>query len=221
MYGEFNINTFTKFVTEAHDLILKDKVVDWVNTYGYDQLIVSKDNEKDIPRCKPALDFVDRFKNQEIRRWMNKDTKWALVNNFTSPKIAILTLTQNQEDGAVHNFDYFRIPESTYLNKKIKLSPSDVKQLTKLLKDSSKEAYTIKNILNNIRIEHIMKDFKSTLATMGYGLVLNVFALRRIIRQYNVSVLFINSAFNCSFRYFSSYIHMLDTLHNMIKKSSY
>ena len=221
MYGEFNINTFSKFITSAHDLIIKDKVVDWVNTYGYDQLIVAKDNEKDIPRHKASIDFIDRFKNPEIRKWMHKDTKWALVNNFTSPKVSILTLKQNTEDGAWHDFDVFKIPESSYLDKKIKLSPSDVKQLAKLLKDASKEAYTIKNILNNIRIEHIMKDFKSTLATMGYGLVLNVFALRRIMRQYNVSILFLDGAFNCSFRYFSSYIHMLDTLHNMIKKSSY
>lgn len=221
MYGEFSISNFSKFITTSHELILKDKIVDWVNTFGYDQLVVSKDNEKDIPRHKPSIDFIDRFKNSEIRRWMSKDTKWAMVNNFTSPKISILTLKQNTEDGASHDFDIFKIPESTYLGKKIKLSPSDVKQLAKLLKEASKEAYTIKNILNNIRIEHVMKDFKSTLATMGYGAVLNIFALRRIIRQYNVSMLFLDGAFNCSFRYFSSYIHMLDTLHNMIKKSSY
>ena len=221
MYGEFSISNFSKFITTSHELILKDKIVDWVNTFGYDQLVVSKDNEKDIPRHKPSIDFIDRFKNPEIRRWMSKDTKWAMVNNFTSPKISILTLKQNTEDGASHDFDIFKIPESTYLGKKIKLSPSDVKQLAKLLKEASKEAYTIKNILNNIRIEHVMKDFKSTLATMGYGAVLNIFALRRIIRQYNVSMLFLDGAFNCSFRYFSSYIHMLDTLHNMIKKSSY
>lgn len=221
MYGEFTISNFSKFITTSHELILKDKIVDWVNTFGYDQLVVSKDNEKDIPRHKPSIDFIDRFKNPEIRRWMSKDTKWAMVNNFTSPKISILTLKQNTEDGASHDFDIFRIPESTYLGKKIKLSPSDVKQLAKLLKEASKEAYTIKNILNNIRIEHVMKDFKSTLATMGYGAVLNIFAIRRIIRQYNVSMLFLDGAFNCSFRYFSSYIHMLDTLHNMIKKSSY
>ena len=221
MYGEFSVSNFSKFITTSHELILKDKIVDWVNTFGYDQLVVSKDNEKDIPRHKPSIDFIDRFKNPEIRRWMSKDTKWAMVNNFTSPKISILTLKQNTEDGASHDFDIFKIPESTYLGKKIKLSPSDVKQLAKLLKEASKEAYTIKNILNNIRIEHVMKDFKSTLATMGYGAVLNIFALRRIIRQYNVSMLFLDGAFNCSFRYFSSYIHMLDTLHNMIKKSSY
>ena len=221
MYGEFSISNFSKFITTSHELILKDKIVDWVNTFGYDQLVVSKDNEKDIPRHKPSIDFIDRFKNPEIRRWMSKDTKWAMVNNFTSPKISILTLKQNTEDGASHDFDIFKIPESTYLGKKIKLSPSDVKQLAKLLKEASKEAYTIKNILNNIRIEHVMKNFKSTLATMGYGAVLNIFAIRRIIRQYNVSMLFLDGAFNCSFRYFSSYIHMLDTLHNMIKKSSY
>lgn len=221
MYGEFNIGTFSKFITSTYELVTKDKVVDWVNTFGYDQLVVSKDNEKDIPRHKPSVDFIDRFKNPEIRRWMHKDTKWAMVNNFTSPKISILTLKQNTEDGASHDYDVFKIPESTYIGKKIKLSPSDVKQLAKLLKDASKEAYTIKNILNNIRIEHLMKDFKSTLATMGYTMVLNVFALRRIMRQYNASLLFLDGAFNCSFRYFSSYIHMLDTLHSMIKKSSY
>lgn len=221
MYGEFSIGNFTKFINEAHDLILKDKIVDWVNTYGYDQLVVAKDNEKDIPRHKPSIDFIDRFKNPEIRRWMHKDTKWAMVNNFTSPKISILTLKQNTEDGAWHDFDVFKIPESTYIGKKIKLSPTDVKQIAKLLKEASKEAYTIKNILNNIRIEHVMKDFKSTLATLGYGVVFNVFALRRLIRQYNVSLLFLDGAFNCSFRYFSSYTHMLDTLHTIIKKSSY
>lgn len=99
MYGNFNTSTFSKFIHDYVELITKHKIYDWIDKDYLANLLVAKDNETPIPIAKPSLDFLDKLKSNEIRKWLRKDLKWAMVDKCTSSKFSILSVTQNSEDG--------------------------------------------------------------------------------------------------------------------------
>ena len=219
MYKDFNVSNFEKFINIPSELI-DGGIVDFVIKHGYDNIIVSNDNAKDIPIDPVSTKVIDRIHVKSVREWLSKDTKFAMLDRLAGPKIGIISFYQDRKETDARQ-DRFTIPESTYVNSEVTINSKE--DLIKLIDVCEKVTKTFAlNIeeLKRLRFDTLAKNTRSALASAGYDLLLGPFSIRRQLRQQNAAMTLANGILNADAKLVRSQLTLIKTVYNIIRATT-
>jgi len=127
----FDVNSVITQINMAYNLIVEKKLFTDGCKYVVEALSVGWEDAKEIPVFKPSIDVVDKFTLPEIRKWLNRDTKAAVVSEFIGHKFNITSVYQNASETDCRN-DYYTVPSEMYAKKETPmLKQQDIVKLLK------------------------------------------------------------------------------------------
>ncbi len=185
MHTEFNTSSFRDFINIPSKLFLEHDLIDNFIKYGKEYLIEEKSSS--IPNMEESIRIIDNIHIPEIRKWLHKDTKVALLNRISGNTMNIMSLQIDRNNEAEFRNDHFRIDSSYYYNKTISIDNRDLIELINICVDSSKHfmenMLMIKKLNYNSITEQLDSDAKSVMNKNAS----NLDKVKRLYR--NVSVM--------------------------------
>jgi len=192
---KFNLKDIKDYNNLPYQAVVKEKLFEEAYTFAYDNLIVSKSNEKDIPAHNGSIKFLDKINLPLIKKWIPKDVKFGMINNYFGATFTLLTVSQSMEHGADVRHNYFTIPKHEYEN--VKLTPWSDKDLIALLESNDsllKNSKDIEKAGTSLFKNSLYKHIRSTLVTVAFTSVFQLLAIKRIFRQIFLGNTFFNGS---------------------------
>lgn len=219
MYSDFKTSSFAEFMNIPTELI-DGGVVDFIIKHGYDNIVVSNSNAEDIPNDPVSLKVLDRFHVKEIRSWLNKNTKFGMIDRLAGERVGVISLYQDREETDARQ-DRFIIPASTYINKSINLgSEGDLIKLIEICEKASKDFAKNMEELKKLKIDTLKKNTRSAFASGGYVWLFGIFASRRYLRNINAAETLANGVVMADAKLIRSQLALMKTVYNIIKAST-
>lgn len=219
MYSDFKPASFGEFMNIPTELV-DGGVVDFVIKHGYDNIVVSNDNAADIPKDPVSLKVIDRIHVKNVRDWLSKDTKFAMVDRLQGDRLGVISLYQDRQETDARQ-DRFTIPASVYTNKSITLSSdADLLKLIEVCEKASKDFTKNMEEIKKLKWDTLKKNTRSALASGGYMYLFGPFALRRYLRNLNAAETLANGIVMADAKLVRSQLALMKTVYNIIKAST-
>ena len=219
MYSDFKPASFGEFMNIPTELV-DGGVVDFVIKHGYDNIVVSNDNAADIPKDPVSLKVIDRIHVKNVRDWLSKDTKFAMVDRLQGDRLGVISLYQDRQETDARQ-DRFTIPASAYANKSITLSSdADLLKLIEVCEKASKDFTKNMEEIKKLKWDTLKKNTRSALASGGYVYLFGPFALRRYLRNLNAAETLANGIVMADAKLVRSQLALMKTVYNIIKAST-